>query len=254
MPATQEQMLALVEVVREAGDAVMEFYNSGEYTLVEKQDGTPLTNADIAAHEILTTGISRILKDVPIVSEEGDEAANRPLVLLSRFVAVDPIDGTKEFLDRTNDFTVCLADVENGVPIRGIIGAPAHDVIYFGGPGMGSYRIQGDEQPEPISMQRHNPGIVLTSRSVDHKTAAYMTEHFPGWEARVVGSQLKFPEIAAGNADVYPRLQSPLHVWDLAPGAAILTGAGGTVTRLDGSPINYQSPSLLVGDFVARNY
>lgn len=254
MALSQEKVEQLIEVVDEASLAVMQFYDSGIYTTEYKADDSPLTQADVVSHNILVRGISRVLKGVPIVSEEGDVDNNRRLVKGNNFMLIDPIDGTREFIARSGDFTVCVGHIEDNVPTFGIIAAPAKGTLYYGGPDMGSFKRTRDGLGEPIHVRPHDPVVVMASRlHLNTATRAYIDEHYPEHEIVSAGSQLKFPMIAEGIGDVCPRIESPLHIWDVAAGHAILTGAGGTVTKIDGSPLNYQEPSLRIGDFIARN-
>lgn len=242
----------LLTLVQKADAAIMQIYNANSAVVEHKADDSPITQADVASHHILVNGLHTLFPGVPVVSEEGDQQENIQLVRQNKFWLVDPIDGTREFIKHTDDFTVCLALVENGVPVFGIISAPAHNVMYWGGPATGSYKKIAGGQPELIHVANHAQNIVLTSRSNrDPLTASFIAEHYPGAHMQEVGSQLKLPVIAEGKADAYPRLGSTMHPWDLAAGEAILVGAGGSVKRPDGTHIDYQAESLQVGDFVA---
>jgi 3'(2'), 5'-bisphosphate nucleotidase len=249
-----EKLNDLLGVVEQADKAVLQVYDSEDLDVRTKEDKSPITRADIAAHTILMTGISRLFNGVPIISEEGDTEENKQIVKTSEFWLVDPLDGTREFISRSGHFTICAALIEDDKPCFGIVSAPAMEVTYYGGPAMGSYRVK-DGVTENIHVKKNSPGIVLGSRSaLNSATANFIHENYPDYELRAVGSQLKLPQIAEGSADVYPRVESPLHLWDLAAGHAILLGAGGRVTRFNGSAIEYHNESLLVGDFIAKNY
>jgi 3'(2'), 5'-bisphosphate nucleotidase len=244
----------LLGVVHEADKAVMGVYNSYSAVVKTKADHSPVTQADIASHHILTSGIKRLFPTIPLVSEEGDEHENRQTVQQQQFWLIDPLDGTKEFLARIGEFTICVALIEDGLPSFGIVSAPAVGLIYFGGSGYGSFKKAGDAALTPIHVANVSTDIVLGSRSsINRETSVYIARHYPEHEVKAVGSQLKLSYIAEGFADAYPRINVPLHLWDLAAGHAILLGAGGFVTRPDGSPIDYHSPNLLVGDFVAKS-
>jgi 3'(2'), 5'-bisphosphate nucleotidase len=250
----QEKLDDLLGLVKEADEAVLAVYGSDDFEVKTKSDDSPITRADIASHTILMRGISRLFKNIPIVSEEGDQEANRQMVRSERFCAVDPLDGTREFINRSGHFTVCAAFIEHNIPTYGIVSAPALGVTYYGGRETGSFRVEHGVTEE-VHVKRNYPEIVLASRSsLDSATADYIANHYPGCEIRSVGSQLKLPQIAEGSADVYPRLNSPLHIWDLAAGHAILEAAGGTVRCFDGDNVNYQKASLKVGDFIAKNH
>jgi 3'(2'), 5'-bisphosphate nucleotidase len=250
------KLAALLDVIHEADEAIMDVYASPNIEATQKADSTPLTRADLASHQILTEGFSILFPEIPVVSEEGDEALNREVVLENRFWLIDPLDGTREFLARTGYFTVCAALIEDELPTFGIISAPALRQTYYGGPSMGSFRSEYEGGAfVPIHTSRLSTNVILGSRTNMNKaTADYINEHYPETTIEAVGSQLKLPRIAEGLADAYPRIDGPLHLWDLAAGHAILVGAGGSVARPDGSPVNYHDSSLLVGDFVAENH
>jgi 3'(2'), 5'-bisphosphate nucleotidase len=254
MTSIETHLSELLGVVHEADKAVMDVYNSHTAVVEMKTDHSPVTQADIASHHILTSGIKRLFPNIPLVSEEGDVQENRPTVQQKQFWLIDPLDGTNEFLARTGQFTICVALIEDDLPSFGIVSAPALGITYFGGPGYGSFKKARDGEPAPIHVANGRTGVVLGSRtSYNHETRVYVERHYPEHEVKAVGSQLKLPKIAEGLADAYPRINGPLHLWDLAAGHAILVGAGGSVSKPDGSPIDYHSPNLLVGDFVAKS-
>lgn len=254
MVNVQEHLGELLDVIQEADRAVMDVYNTNSAVVETKADNTPVTQADIAAHHIITNGLARLFPNIPVVSEEGDREANIRTVQSELFWLVDPIDGTREFLARTGHFTICAALVEDSQPSFGIISAPALGVTYYGGPETGSYKKSLDQVAQPIHVAREKVGVVMGSRLfLNEKTSLYIAQHYEGSEIREVGSQLKLPQIAEGLADAYPRIDGPLHLWDLAAGQAILEGAGGTVTRPDGGPLDYHAQTLKIGDFVARS-
>ncbi len=254
MTNIETHLSELLGVVHEAAKAVMDVYNSRSAVVETKADNSPVTQADITSHHILTSGIKRLFPNIPIVSEEGDLQENRRTVKQQQFWLIDPLDGTSEFLARTGQFTICAALIEDDLPSFGIVSAPGFGITYFGGPIYGSFKKAGDGEPAPIHVAHERTGIVLGSRAAyNHETSVYVERHYPEHEVKAVGSQLKLPYLAEGLADAYPRINGPLHLWDLAAGHAILVGAGGAVTRPDGSPIDYHSPTLLVGDFVAKS-
>lgn len=244
----------LLQIVSDAGDAIMEIYNANSAVVQIKEDNTPLTQADIASHDIITAGLQQLFPDIPVISEEGDKVENVSHLQDDAYWLVDPIDGTKEFIKRTDQFTICLALVVDGEPAFGIVAAPALNTVYYGGPSMGSFKKFGDKPAQQIHVSKQKLGIIMGSRlHFDEATAAHIAEHYPDATIEHVGSQLKLPYIAEGKADAYPRANSPLHLWDLAPGHAIVVGAGGTVTKPDGSPLNYRDESTKIGDFLAKS-
>jgi len=250
----RERLQELLEVIRDADKAVLDVYHKNSAKVQTKIDNTPVTQADIASHEILMSGLRKLFPTIPVVSEEGDVAENRKTVKSECFWLVDPLDGTKEFIARSEHFTICVALIENDVPSFGIVSAPALGSIYYGGPTFGSHKRTGSGETIPIRVSPNKLGVVMGSRSAyNEQTRDYIAEHYPNAEIQAVGSQLKLPYIAEGKADAYPRIGSTLHLWDLAAGQAILEGAGGKVRKPDGNPINYHSDNLQVGDFVASS-
>lgn len=252
----QAYLQKLLHIVTEADAAVMEVYDARAAVVEMKADNTPVTQADMASHRIISEGLSRLFPDIPVVSEEGDKEANLQVVRsASLWWLVDPIDGTREFLARSGHFTVCVALMESDQPRFGIISAPALGITYYGGPDMGSYKVVAGQEPQPMHVSKQRVHIVLGSRSdLNNETKAYIDAHFADSKIVPVGSQLKLPQIAEGLADAYPRINGPLHLWDLAAGQAILEGAGGVVAKPGGGPIDYRSETLKVGDFVARSF
>lgn len=254
MEAIQEHLAELFHVVQEADRAVMEVYDNHSAIVEIKADNSPITQADRESHEIISKGLLEIFPEIPVVSEEGDDADNRNTVLGNLFWLVDPIDGTKEFINRTDEFSICIALVENGIPVFAIVSAPALNIQYYGGPAMGSYKIEGGEAPQKLHVSREKVGVIVGSRSNrEAATDAYIAQHYAGYDMIQIGSQLKMPLIAEGKADAFPRIDGPLHLWDLAAQQAILEGAGGVVTRPDGSLIDYREESLMAGDFVGKS-
>ncbi len=254
MTNIEQNLDQLLAVVSDADAAIMEIYNANSAVVEWKADNTPLTQADKASHEIISRGLEYLFPDIPVVSEEGDELENEKNVRSDLFWLVDPIDGTKEFLARTGQFCICLALIKEGMPIFGIVSAPAVDTLYYGGKNMGSFRVDAANAVTPIRISESPVGVVLGSRTeLDGPTVEYITKHYPNAKVEQIGAQLKLPRIAEGLADAYPRINGPLHLWDLAPGQAVLEAAGGIVTRPDGGVIDYRDPSLMAGDFVARS-
>jgi len=254
MEYIEQHLEELLRMIDDADAAIMDVYDADAAVVEMKADNTPLTQADMASHEIAMAGLGRLTPEIPVVSEEGDVDANKHSVLSKLFWLYDPIDGTREFIARTGQFCVCLALVKEGKPVFGIVSAPAMNVRYYGGPEMGSFKQERRQPAQRIHVADQALGIVLGSRTeLDGPTVDYIHDHYPDATIEQIGSQLKLPYIAEGRADAYPRINGPLHLWDLAPGHAILAGAGGSVTRPDGSPIDYRDQSLMAGDFLATS-
>lgn len=226
----------------------------------EKPDLSPVTAADEASEAVILDGLARFMPGIPVVSEE---AAARPAAggLGSRFFLVDPLDGTREFVAGRDEFTVNIALVENGVPIAGVIAAPARSLVWRGWVGAGAERLAlcpgaapdaARERKAIRTRVRPLSGLrVLVSRShLNDATAAYVAR-LPQPERIVCGSALKFCLLAEGAADIYPRL-APTSEWDVAAGHALLLAAGGDVLKPDGTPLRYgQKDDYLIPGFLA---
>lgn len=244
-------------LAREAGRAVMQVYErAGEpadAALVKhKDDGSPLTLADLAAHSIVAEGLRRLTREVPVVSEE-DDASQVFRVPMGEFWLVDPLDGTREFLARNGEFTVNVALVRDGRPVWGVVYAPALDLMYWGGPGVGAFRqgasgVQAIQAAGPV-LPGHACRVLASKSHLDDDT-----RDFIGRLGNAVlvqaGSSLKFCRLAEGSADLYPRF-GPTCEWDTAAGQAVLEGAGGQVVDRHGQPLRYGKPGVLNPHFIA---
>jgi 3'(2'), 5'-bisphosphate nucleotidase len=213
-----------------------------------KADGSPVTAADQAAQAVILPELVRLMPGTPIVSEEAEKAPLRPG---ESYLLVDPIDGTKELLAGCNEFTVNLALVRDGLPVLGVVAAPALGVVWRGIVGHGAERLRFDEAPVAIhSRMRHVPLIAAVSRShPDPATDAFLARQ-PEVERVACGSALKFCRLAEGAADIYPRL-APTHEWDIAAGHALLAAAGGAVTTPSGDPLTYGREGFRIPAFIA---
>jgi 3'(2'), 5'-bisphosphate nucleotidase len=228
---------------------------SGCDGLRRKADGSPVTAADEAAEAVICEGLQKLMPDAPVISEEQMARGERRALggaSLAYFL-VDPLDGTREFIAGRDEFTVNIALMRAGVPILGVIVAPAYGLMWRGVVGRGADRMSTDGRTAstPIRTRpRPTKPVVVVSRShLDPKTSAYL-QTLPQAVTEVSGSSLKFCRIAEGTADLYPRL-APTRDWDIAAGHAIVQAAGGTVTDPDGSPLVYGTPDLLIPHFVA---
>ena len=234
---------SLTEAALTAGRVVMEVYG-GDIAVVSKADRSPVTLADERAERSILADLARLLPDATVVAEEQVAGGHVPADLGARFVLVDPLDGTKEFISRNGEFTVNIAVIEGGRPVVGIVHAPALGDIYVGVVGRGARRgrIGADGGVDWCDIAvRPVPAaglVVLASRShAGPETEALLT-HLAVAQRVSAGSSLKFCRVAAGEADLYPRLGRTME-WDTAAGDAVLTAAGGRVARVDGAPFVY---------------
>ncbi|MFQ2475968.1 3'(2'),5'-bisphosphate nucleotidase CysQ [Aeromonas caviae] len=253
LPAISE----LEPIARAAGEAIMSIY-SQPFAVEYKQDESPLTAADKGAHEVIVQALARLTPDIPVLSEESSPEVMAARLGWSRYWLVDPLDGTKEFVSRNGEFTVNIALIEQGTPRWGLVYAPVLDKLWYGGMGIGAWRV-ADGRHETIQTRPHDAGqvwrVVGSRNHLSQETLEYLARfgELERGEIELVsmGSSLKFCIIAEGEAELYPRL-APTCEWDTGAAQAVLEGAGGSVTQLDGSPLCYNKPDILNPWFVAR--
>lgn len=248
---------SLIYTAQRAGGAIMSVHAAG-FVVRGKADASPVTVADEAAEKIIIEDLTALAPDIPVVAEESVAAGRVPQVG-DRFFLVDPLDGTKEFIGHRDEFTVNIALVENGEPVLGVVLAPARRELYWGDVRAGRAG-QIDADPDgtmphmgtAIRARSAPPGGLTAVASRSHRspeTDAFLA-NYPVTEFRSIGSSLKFCLLAAGQADLYPRL-APTMEWDTAAGHAVLVAAGGRVTTPAGEPFRYGKPGFRNGDFVA---
>ncbi len=244
---------ALIDIARAAGEAILDVYGT-DFAVQAKDDRTPLTAADLAAHRIIAGALAQLAPGVPLLSEEGADVDWDTRRAWSRYWLVDPLDGTREFVKRNGEFTVNIALIEDGVPVLGVVHAPVLGYLVHARRGAGCWLREADGRRDAALGTRRPaqaPLRVAASRShLDTRTARVLDaigEH----ERMGLGSSLKFCRIAEGRADVYPRF-GPTSEWDTAAGQCVLEAAGGAVLGLDGAPLRYnRGPSLLNPHFIA---
>ncbi|MFN2348670.1 MAG: 3'(2'),5'-bisphosphate nucleotidase CysQ [Thioalkalivibrio sp.] len=234
---------AVCLLARQAGDAIMAVYRE-DFSVAHKDDQSPLTEADLRAHQGLVEGLSLLSPGVPVLSEEAaDPAAER--LAWDRYWLIDPLDGTKEFIKRNGEFTVNVALIEQGRAVFGVVHAPALGVSYWGGVDLGAFKQTGDAPAVPIRVCEPPAGAsgwrVVGSRS--HQSEAFLAfmERLTDAELVSMGSSLKFCLVAEGAADLYPRLGLTSE-WDTAAAQAVVEAAGGHVlTWPEQSPLRYNT-------------
>jgi 3'(2'), 5'-bisphosphate nucleotidase len=241
----------------EAGDRIMEIYEADDFEVKAKSDDSPVTAADEAADALISAQLRAAFPDLPLVTEEQSGSHDQQV---SSFLIVDPLDGTKEFIQRRGDFTVNIAWVEDGVPLRGVVYAPAKGRLFYTDADGASVEESGPFDPEetgpvmPIRVRIPDNGALFVVASKSHRDAA--TDAYIGKYAvedmKSAGSSLKFCLVATGEADLYPRLGRTME-WDTAAGDAVLRGAGGHVIRFeDHAPFAYGKPGFANGFFIAH--
>ena len=243
---------ALNQLMWEASDTILAVYDSSDLGIATKDDLSPVTKADLVAHHVLVTGLATLTPDIPIVSEEDPESFKIPETN-SRYWLIDPLDGTKEFIQRNGEFTCNLALIDSNRTVYGWVSVPALGFLYHGGQGRGAQRLNRDGSNTAIRCAKQAaPTRVVASKShLNPETEAFIAAIETPVVLIQAGSSLKFLRIAEGAADLYPRL-APTCEWDTAAAQAILEGAGGSVTQVDGSPVIYGKSDILNPHFVAQ--
>ncbi|GHB24614.1 3'(2'),5'-bisphosphate nucleotidase CysQ [Pseudovibrio japonicus] len=224
-----------------AGCEILRIYET-EFATMEKDDGSPVTRADEAAEKVILQNLSEAFPEIPVIAEE-EVAAGRIPVIGDRFILVDPLDGTREFINRNGEFTVNIALIENGAPVYGVVYAPALRKIYWGAKGEGAFMAEVTNDAigpaHPISC-RPAPKAVIVFGSRSHMSQATqkIVDRCDGAKMVSAGSSLKFCRVAEGKADLYPRLGRTME-WDTAAGHAVVLAAGGKVIVEGGAPLAY---------------
>ncbi|SPH23604.1 3'(2'),5'-bisphosphate nucleotidase CysQ [Defluviimonas aquaemixtae] len=250
----------LIRVMRrlalEAGDRIMTVYDATDFEVRAKSDASPVTEADEAADALISEGLAKAFPSVALVTEEQSDTHGQEV---STFLIVDPLDGTKEFVQRRGDFTVNIAYVEDGVPLRGVVYAPAKARLFYTLPdgrsveetGPFDKETPGGSVPLSVSMPDNRGLMVVASKSHRDKATDDYIGRYAVRDLTSAGSSLKFCLVATGEADLYPRLGRTME-WDTAAGDAVLRGAGGEVVRFDDhTPFIYGKPGFENPFFIA---
>jgi 3'(2'), 5'-bisphosphate nucleotidase len=246
----RELLMPVTEIARQAGREILEVYHGGEILATPKADASPLTVADLRAHRLIEDALEQLTPEIPVLSEE---AAATPFAQRGgwqRYWLVDPLDGTKEFLSRNGQFTVNIALIDVHTPVLGVVHVPVSEVSYQGLPGIGAWRVVPGQQPCEIHVSVHSaaPPRVVGSRSHRGDSLDAFLARLGAHELLAVGSSLKFCMVAEAAADVYPRL-GPTSEWDTAAAHAVVLGAGGTVSALDGTQLRYNTRAELLNPY-----
>jgi 3''(2''),5''-bisphosphate nucleotidase (EC 3.1.3.7) len=240
----------VIKIADEASEKVLHIYQS-DFKVNYKEDHSPITAADIASHDIIVKGLRQISRDIPVLSEEGAEIPWEERKKWRRFWLIDPIDGTKDFTQRTGEFTVNIAMIEDGEPVMGVVTAPALKEAFWGIKGEGAHmrdrtgRVHRIRVAEPKDTLR----VVASKNHLNEETRAFI-DTLGAHETVQAGSSLKFCRIAEGHADIYPRM-GPTSEWDTAAAHAVLVAAGGKVQTPEGHPLVYGKENILNPNFIA---
>lgn len=239
----------VVVLATEAGRRILDVYER-QFDVSRKDDGSPLTDADRAAHETIVARLATLTPGIPVLSEESARIDYSERAGWQRFWLVDPLDGTKEFVNRNGEFTVNIALIENGTPVLGVVYVPVTGVSYLAVHGQGAWKETGGCDRQPIRVRRYRGGRATVVASRSHRGDAVdrfldnLKAREGEYDTESLGSSLKLCRVAEGAADVYPRL-GPTSEWDTAAAQCVVESAGGHVTDLDGQPLRYNKPNIL---------
>jgi 3'(2'), 5'-bisphosphate nucleotidase len=248
---------ATTTIAEEAAREIMRIY-AGDHGVRDKEDRSPVTDADHAAEAVILAGLRKLTPGVVIIAEEEMAAGRVPTLDDGRpYWLVDPLDGTKEFIKKNGEFTVNIALVENGRPTLGIVLAPATETLWRGAKGLGADKREGKGPFTPMQTRSAPPGGLTACASRSHGTFSDLDIWFRNNDLTVVdrvqaGSSLKFCLIAEGKADIYPRF-GPTMEWDTGAAQGVLEAAGGEVVTVDGKPLLYGKPRFANPHFIARS-
>lgn len=257
MESTPQVSQALLDdiaaIAVKAGEAIMAVYGREEIAVDRKGDDSPLTAADLAAHKIISAALAELTPDIPLLSEESEHIPWEVRRQWRRFWLVDPLDGTKEFINRNGEFTVNIALIQGGEPVLGVVHVPVTGVTYLGAREIGAW-CERDGQRQPIRVRTiGSPVVMVASRRHGAEQVealeAEMRQRFGPVTRTSMGSSLKLCLVAAGEADIYPRL-APTSEWDTAAAQAVVEAAGGVVVDTRLTPLAYQKENLLNPHFL----
>lgn len=251
----QADLDKLCAIARSAGDLIMPIYRAAEIDVTHKDDDgyvSPLTQADTAAHNYISEQLQAAYPDIPILSEEGQDMDYETRNSWSEYWLVDPLDGTKEFIKKRDEFTVNIALIQNRQPVLGVVYAPAIDTMYYGAVELGAWKQADDtKQQLPIQSHANTPPVVVVSKSHFTQETQQFLDKVGDYQSLSVGSSLKLCMVAEGTADLYPRL-GPTMEWDVGAGDAVVRSSGGNVvTYPDNQVFIYSKPDLRNGHFLA---
>lgn len=238
---------AVIPIAREAGEAILAIYET-DYAIEHKDDKTPLTEADIAAHDIIDDGLARLTPSIPILSEESTEIPFSERKQWTTYWLVDPLDGTREFIQRNGEFTVNIALIEEGESVVGVVYVPVSGVSYFACRGHGAWKQIGSGEPQRIRVRElpdSGPLVIAGSRSHRGESLNRFLERIGDYEIISMGSSLKSCLVAEGKADIYARL-GPTSEWDTAAAQCVVEEAGGVLTDTNMQRLYYNTKDSLL--------
>jgi len=244
----------VISVAKQAGKRILEIYNSDDFEVQIKGDDSPLTKADLAAHNIIVNFLEEKYPEIPCLSEESTGINFVQRESWQQCFIIDPLDGTKEFIARNGEFTVNIALQKNGKCILGVIYVPVADVIYFAADGIGAFKQERNNEPQKIRVRSlkqkdgENHFTVVASRRHGLDKVETLCQNFASYDLTSRGSSLKMCMVAEGTADFYPRLALTSE-WDTAAAQAIVEQAGGRIVQLDFSEMTYNQKENILNPF-----
>lgn len=245
-------LMPVIDIAEDAGRRIMEVY-AQDFSVASKYDRSPLTDADMAAHDAILAGLEILTPDVPVLSEESAAIPYAERAAWNRYWLVDPLDGTREFIKRNGEFTVNIALIENHQAVLGVVYVPVSGVCYFASKGGGAYKQEHGGDPAQIRVRPCGGGRVTVAGSQSHRNEAFdaFLTNLPDHEVICIGSSLKSCLVAEGKIDIYPRL-GPTSEWDTAAAQCVVEEAGGRLTDTSLRPLRYNTKdSLLNPSFLA---
>ena len=239
-----------IEIARTAGSKIMETYQT-YFDIAEKSDQSPVTEADLIANHVIIDGLAEITPSIPTLSEESDPVPFSERKNWKQYWLIDPLDGTREFIKRSDQFTVNIALIKNHTPILAVIQVPAEDTVYYASQGMGAFKKCADKEPVKIRTNKTNHDefvMLIGNHAIDNRTLNAFRDHIGKHKINRVGSSLKSCLIAEGKADVYPRF-GPTCEWDTAAAQCIVEEAGGKMTDIMLRPLRYNTKESLLNPY-----
>ena len=251
---TDEIIQEVIELAKQAGSVIMEVYNT-DFDIQIKNDKSPVTEADTKANQVIDDGLLKITPDIPILSEEGRDIPFEERSKWESFWLVDPLDGTKEYIKKNDEFTVNIAYMQNNLPVFGVVYAPALNEMYWGSIEKGAFKsVAGDSfNPIRVKSEINNPVQIATSRSHPSSKMDNFLAQFDTFDLHRMGSSLKICSVADGRVHFYPRL-GPTMEWDTAASHAVINSAGGELIKYGtNKPLEYNKRNLVNPEFIAGN-
>jgi 3'(2'), 5'-bisphosphate nucleotidase len=244
-----------IQIAQEAGQKILEIYQTADFSVDMKADNSPLTQADIASHEYIVEHLAALTPEIPILSEESKGISYAERKTWGQFWLVDPLDGTKEFIKRNGEFTVNIALVEDGKAILGVVHVPAQNLTYYAAKGIGAFKVaQGQKQAiQARGVSTKQVSVVASRSHAGPETEAFLAQLGKDYEVNLAskGSALKICMVAEGEAHLYPRL-GPTMEWDTAAAQCVAEQAGAVVTDTQNQALRYNKENLLNPFFIVN--